>query len=103
MKEEFDLSKKIVKRAIKTKETENIFENIDYNRVILVKDVKEFIRLLKEVCNHEKILKELKRELVFSNKEEKQLEGELFDITEIINIIEIIRKKIDKLAGEKLI
>ena len=42
------LSDKIVRRAIKTKETEDIFVNIGYQRAILVREVKEFIKKLKE-------------------------------------------------------
>jgi len=37
----------LIRRAIKTKEMESIFENIGYQRVVLVRDVRKFLKELK--------------------------------------------------------
>jgi hypothetical protein len=49
-----------------------------------------------EIINFKEILKQFKRELVFSDKQEKELEGELFDIDEVRKMFDILKSLVEE-------
>ena len=49
-----------------------------------------------EIINFKEILKQFKRELVFSDKQEKELEGELFDIDEVSKMFDILKSLVEE-------